>query len=311
MTHALDLTVAQRENAADDIIVLDLMRPNGGRLPDWTPGAHITLDLPPGPRCYSLCGDRWVPDRYRIAVHLSPHGRGGSAYIHDTLTRGAKVLATPPVNNFPVVPSSDYLFIAGGIGITPFIPMIDHAIRAGADWKLIYGARSRTAMAFLDALAPHHASIDLCPTDETGLLDLPHILRGLTRRTALYVCGPEPLIAAVHDHIGPDGPRVHSELFARQIDPQALAARFEVILNSDGRRLTVPAERTLFDVLAEAGLTMRGACLQGICGSCRTGVLDGEVDARDLVRGNTTQPASSVIFPCVSRAKTPVLTLDL
>src|SRR5829696_5054505 len=148
------LRVTAKEIRADGVLTLELTAPSGGRLRDWTPGSHIDLVLPNGlTRQYSLCGDRWDPSTYRVGVLLEPESRGGSTYVHDDLQVGDLVGVGGPRNNFALVPSEQYRFVAGGIGITPILPMLRQAEMIGADWRLLYGGRQRSSMAFLGELA--------------------------------------------------------------------------------------------------------------------------------------------------------------
>lgn len=309
-THALRLTVTAKRAVADNAVLVVLGAPDGARLPDWTPGAHIVLDLPAGPRCYSLCGDRWDAFTYAIAVRRDPRGRGGSAYVHDDLRPGDCVLVSPPANHFPMVPAADYLFIAGGIGITPLLPMIAQAVRLGVSWRLTYRGRSRASMPFTAELAALPGTIHLSPGDEAGPLDIAEACAPAAAGTAVYVCGPESLLRAVRDQMAALGRRVRSESFGPEQSERAIASPFAVVLR-DGTRLAVPADRSLLDVLGEAGLPVRGSCLQGVCGSCETRFVRGVVDHRDLILDRQGQLARSTMFPCVSRARTPELVLDL
>jgi NAD(P)H-flavin reductase len=161
--------VERKELVADGVVAVTLTRPDGGRLPDWAPGAHIDVVLPDGTvRQYSLCGDRWDPYRYRIGVLREPGGRGGSRYLHDELRPGDRLGFAGPRNNFAMVPAPGYLFVAGGIGITPLLPMVHQAELVGADWTLVYGGRSLSSMAFLDSTWPGSATPTGPTTRPTG-----------------------------------------------------------------------------------------------------------------------------------------------
>src|SRR3954453_11563010 len=154
-TTTVNLAVTGKELVADGVATLTLARPDGGRLPDWTPGSDIALVVPHGmTRQYSLCGDRWDAHSYRVGVLLETGSRGGSSHVHEQLQPGHLVGVGGPRNNFPLVPSQRYLFVAGGIGITPLLPMVQQADVLGADWQLLYLGRSRRSMGFLDELAP-------------------------------------------------------------------------------------------------------------------------------------------------------------
>src|SRR5690349_7084423 len=190
--------VAAKERAAEDVVVLTLVHPDGDRLPDWTPGAHVDLVLGPGlTRQYSRCGDRFDPCTYRVGVRREPGGRGGSAHVHDDLRVGDELGVGGPRNNFPLVPAPRYLFLAVGIGITPLLPMVRQADALGADWTLVYGGRRRASMAFLDELEPYGERVHVVPQDEQGPLDLPRWLDEPVPGTRVYCCGPGPLLDAV------------------------------------------------------------------------------------------------------------------
>src|SRR6187399_1902858 len=201
-THAdleTDVLVLRKESLADGVVRLTLGHPDGEQLPLWEAGAHVDLVLRSGlERQYSLCGDRADRSVLQVAVLREPDGRGGSRYVHDELADGARIRIRGPRNNFPLVDAPRYLFIAGGIGITPIVPMIAEAEARGADWRLVYGGRTRASMAFHQELAGRHPDrVSVRPQDETGLLDLDGLLSGEPEDTAVYCCGPEPLLLAV------------------------------------------------------------------------------------------------------------------
>ena len=194
-----EVRVAAKDERAEGVVALTLKTLDGAPLPEWAPGAHVDLVLGGGVpnRQYSLCGD--VADRgaYRLGILRDADGGGGSRHVHDRLAAGDVVRVRGPRNNFALVPSPRYLFIAGGIGITPILPMIAAAEAAGAEWRLVYGGRTRASMAFLDELAAYGDRVTVCPQDETGLLDLATLLGTPEPDTLVYCCGPEPLLAAV------------------------------------------------------------------------------------------------------------------
>ncbi|MDQ0382099.1 ferredoxin-NADP reductase [Amycolatopsis thermophila] len=313
MSEVVPLRVTAREPRADGVLALTLARPDGGRLPDWTPGAHIDLVLPAGTtRQYSLCGDRWDAHTYRIGVLREPHGRGGSAYVHDHLRVGDHVGVGGPRNNFPLVPSPRYLFIAGGIGITPLLPMIAQAALLGADWTLLYGGRRRDSMAFTDELAVHGERVHLVPEDERGLLDLATWLGTPRPDTKVYCCGPAPLLAAVEAacrHWPPHS--LHVERFTAREQAPVRDEPFEVELRRTGTTVTVQREVSVLDAVRRAGVDVLSSCRQGTCGTCETGVLDGIPDHRDAILGDDERAAGDCMFVCVSRSCTDRLVLDL
>ncbi|EOD70082.1 PDR/VanB family oxidoreductase [Amycolatopsis vancoresmycina] len=300
----LELLVDRKEEIADGVARLTLRAPGGGSLPPWEPGAHIDLVLPGFVRQYSLCGDPADTSAYQVAVLHEPGGRGGSAYVHDKLSAGDRVEVSAPRNHFPLVDAGRYLFIAGGIGITPILPML---ARAGGDWQLVYGGRTRSSMAFADELARHGDRVVFRPQDEHGLLDLPALLASAGPGTAVYCCGPQPLLAAV-EALKPDD--LHVERFTAVADEGPRTA-FEVELAGSGRVLPVPADRSILEVVEEAGVTVLSSCREGTCGTCETGVLGGEPDHRDSVLTADERLENEVMMLCVSRACSPRLVLDL
>src|SRR4051812_40612925 len=261
----LDLLVDRKEKLADGVVRLTLRAPGGEPLPSWEPGAHVDLRLPGDVvRQYSLCGRPEDTSAYQVAVLREPDGRGGSAYVHDSLLAGDRLQVDGPRNHFALVDADRYLFIAGGIGITPILPMLDRVAGTGREWQLVYGGRTRSSMAFTEDLARHGDRVTFRPQDEHGLLDLPTLLAEARPGTAVYCCGPEPLLAAV-EALGPGD--LHVERFTPQADNGPRTA-FEVELAGSGRVLPVPADRSILDVLEEAGVTVLSSCREGTCGTC-------------------------------------------
>jgi ferredoxin-NADP reductase len=318
-THAeseLDVLVADRHVAADGVVALTLRHPDGGELPAWTPGAHVDLVLSDDlTRQYSLCGDPAERSAWQVAVLQEPDGRGGSAFVHDKLSTGTTVRVRGPRNHFPLEPATRYLFIAGGIGITPIVPMLGAATAAGADWQLVYGGRTAASMAFVEQLRATHGEerVVLRPQDEHGLLDLDSLLGEPADGTLVYCCGPGPLLDAVEQRCAswPSG-SLHTERFTpKEQGEPVLAGSFEVELAQSGTTLTVPPDRSILEVLEDAGIQVLSSCQEGTCGTCETVVLAGEVDHRDSLLTDEEMAANDTMFICVSRAASPRLVLDL
>lgn len=311
---AVQAVVANIETVAEDVIMLDLRRPNRGAFPPWEPGAHIDVVIPGGlDRQYSLCGDPHEHDHLRIAVLREPSSRGGSIWLHDHVRAGDPLTIRGPKNNFPLVDAAEYLFIAGGIGITPILAMTRQAERAGRPWRLIYGGRRRASMAFLAELSRYGEDVIFWPEDENGLIDLPALLATPRTGVAVYCCGPEPLLAAVESQCArwPAG-ALHTERFRPK--PGLLDAErtpFDVELDLSGRVVHVPTNRTIVEALEEAGIGVPTSCREGTCGTCETVVLDGVPEHRDSFLTDEEKASNEVIMPCCSRARTPVLVLDL
>ncbi|MDE3722916.1 PDR/VanB family oxidoreductase [Nocardiopsis sp. N85] len=311
----MSLHVVRRTEEADGVVALTLARPDGGRLPDWAPGAHIDLVLPGGlTRQYSLCGDRWDARTYRVAVLREPEGRGGSALVHDHLREGDPVGLGGPRNNFPMAPAEEYHFIAGGIGITPLLPMIVQADLLGVPWRLLYGGRTRASMAFVDALVTAHGDrVTVVAEDEHGRPDIPAWLSAPSSDAKVYSCGPPGLLAAVARACAdlPAG-RVRTERFvATDPNPGTGGRAFEVELRRSGITITVGTEQNLLHELGRAGARVLSSCRQGLCGTCETAVLDGVPDHRDSLLDEAERAAGDRMLVCVSRARSQRLVLDL
>ena len=309
-----DVQVATKREAADGVVTLTLRDLSDHPLPAWEPGAHVDLILDSAPtRQYSLCGDPADRHEYRLGILRDTEGRGGSTYVHDRLSEGDVVRVRGPRNNFPFVASPRYLFLAGGIGITPILPMIRAAEGVGADWRLVYGGRTRDSMAFLDELSQYGDRVEVRPQEETGLLPLAALLGTPNSQTAIYCCGPEPLLAAVEAHsTGWPPAALHLERFAPK--PQAEPVRkeaFDVVLQRSELTLTVPPQRSILSVVEDAGVGVLSSCAEGTCGTCETRVLDGDPDHLDSVLSEVERDASECMMICISRSCTPRLVLDL
>ena len=312
--HEIDVEVSAREAVADGVVRLTLRPTDGTELPEWEPGAHLDLDLAPDlVRQYSLCGDRHDRACYQVAVLREPAGRGGSAHVHDAVEVGRVVRVRGPRNNFALADSPRYLFLAGGIGITPIVPMIAEAEKAGADWRLVYGGRSRASMAFRDELVERYGDrVSLQPQDEVGLLDLEGLLGTPSDGTLVYCCGPEALLEAVEERCAawPSG-ALHVERFAPKAVPStAEDGTFEVEFAQSGVTVTVPPGVSIVDAAAEAGVTIETSCREGTCGTCESEVLGGVPEHRDSLLTPEEQAENDVMFPCVSRAASEKLVID-
>jgi len=311
----LTLVLAGKRAVADGVALLTLEHPAGSPLPAWEPGAHLDLILDDSlVRQYSLCGDLAAPYRWQVAVLREPAGRGGSKRVHERLAEGDRVAVRGPRNNFTLVPSPRYQFVAGGIGITPILPMVAAAEAAGADWRLLYGGRTRASMAFLDDLTARYGDrVTARPQDTHGPLDL-SILDTPTADTLVYCCGPEPLLRAVEDRCWAwPGGALHVERFSpkEMLTGGQPDTDFEVRLERSGRTLVVPAGQSILRTLEEAGIDVLYSCAEGTCGTCETAVLKGRPDHRDSLLTAQEQAANETMFICVSRSRTPVLVLDL
>ncbi|WP_037610910.1 PDR/VanB family oxidoreductase [Streptacidiphilus rugosus] len=318
----LRLIVTARDEPAVGIAAFELRSVDGAELPSWAPGAHVELLLPVDGRTllrqYSLCGSPADRDRWRIAVLREPESRGGSAQLHDAVAAGDVLAVRGPRDDFPFAVGARHLFVAGGIGITPLLPMIAAAEAAGADWRLLYGGRSRASMAFLDELAGYGDRVLIHPQDEHGLLDLDAALADLGEGAAVYCCGPEPLLTALEQRFAelPDaadrGLSLHVERFAAATAVNAgPGEEFEVELRRSGKVLRIASDMSILDAIEEAGVSTSPSCRQGTCGSCETTVLEGEPEHRDSTLSEAERSAGESMLICVSRCRGERLVLDL
>jgi ferredoxin-NADP reductase len=314
----LDVVVAKRSEPADSIIVLDLVAEGGAALPGFEPGAHVDVHLGPDMiRQYSLCGDPADRSHYQLGILLVDGSRGGSAAIHEKVHAGDRLRISLPRNLFPLAADATRsVLIAGGIGITPLLAMARHCAANAADFTLHYSARSKAKAAFLDVLgaAPFaaHTHLHLDDGDAAQRFVPERELPAPSAGIHLYVCGPagfmEWVIGEAH-RLGYAEAQIHREYFEAEIDISGGA--FEVKLALSGKSVTVPAGTPIVKALAGIGIKVDVSCEQGICGTCMCTVLEGVPDHRDNYLTEVEKAANDQILVCCSRAKTPVLVLDL
>jgi ferredoxin-NADP reductase len=309
----VQVQVVAIEDPADGVRVLRMARPNGADLPEWEPGAHLEFLLPDGTRRqYSLCGPRTTRAEWTIGVLRSRPSRGGSAYLHEQVDVGQMLTVTGIRNLFPLVSADEYIFVAGGIGITPLLPMIEFADTVGISWRLYYGGRSRQSMAFLERLARYGDRVVVSPKDECGRLDLRAALAAARPGTHVYACGPEPLLVALQERSAEAELELHVERF-EAVAPviPAESTGFEIELAQTGVTKHIPADQSIVDVLDETGIAILTSCREGICGTCETKVLGGVPDHRDSILSEEERRNGETMMVCVSRSLSPRLVLDL
>ena len=315
----LALKVARVAAVTPRIKSVELVAADGGPLPAFTAGAHIDVALGNGEtRSYSLLNDATETQRYAIAVLRETDSRGGSTFVHDRLREGDVLESSAPANNFPLNEAGErHILIAGGIGITPLMSMSRRLMARGADFTLHYCARSRAEAAFIDEieatlgalLVPHFDGGDI-----SRGLDVAALLKERPAAAHVYVCGPPGLIRAVREAARhwPKG-TVHYELFRgseADIAPRSSDQAFDIVLKRAGKTLTVPADKSILQTLAEAGIKIKTLCKEGVCGTCRVGLVSGHADHRDEVL--TDEERERNIQVCVSRAQPgETLVLDL
>ena len=310
-----DLVVSSKRLIADHVVALDLRAADSSALPRWQPGAHIDLELGGGlVRQYSLCGDPRDAERWQLAILRETSSRGGSHWVHDVLEPGATIRAAGPRNRFMFEPAARYLFIAGGVGITPIMPMVTAAERSGAEWTLIYGGRSRTSMAYAAALSERYGDrVRLFPEDECGRLDLDALVPDPDASTLVYCCGPQGLLDAIEQRARnwPKGDLRIERFAAANTGSTRADQPFEIEVLSSHRRLTVEAGQSVLETLRRHGIQVPSSCEEGVCGTCLTRVVSGVVDHRDAVLSEEERSAHHLMTLCVSRAVNGPLVLDL
>ncbi|MER5277115.1 PDR/VanB family oxidoreductase [Streptomyces sp. NPDC002809] len=303
------LLITERTVPADGVVQLRL---EGTDLPPWQPGAHLDLVLPSGPvRQYSLCGDPAEHGTYTVAIRLAEDGHGGSREVHALLHEGQEIEVRGPRNRFPLADAPSYLFVVGGIGITPVLPMLRAVAASGADWRLLYGGRSRATMPFLaeiEKLGEDGGRVTVVPQDEAGHPDVAAVLADAAEGTAVHCCGPEPLMDAVAAAL-PPGCTLHLERFSASGAEAAGSAPFEVELRRTGRTVPVAAGQSVLDAVRAELPHVSYSCEQGFCGTCQQRVLEGDIEHRDDLLTDSERRDSMLI--CVSRCRGERLVLDL
>jgi vanillate O-demethylase ferredoxin subunit len=315
----ISVKVAAKACEADGICSYELVREDGQPLPAFEAGAHIDVHLTDTlVRQYSLCNRPGETHRYQIAVLREPASRGGSRAMHEDIDAGAVLRISAPKNHFPLVPAGRTLLFAGGIGVTPILAMAEALAAGDAPFELHYCARSPERAAFRDRIAASGFASRVHFHYDSGAagqkLDLSALLAAPRPDTHIYVCGPqgfiEHVLAAAKGFAWPAA-QVHVEYFKAEAADTSGDQGFDVRLASSGKVVTIPAGRTVIQVLAEQGVDVPYSCEEGVCGTCLTRVLEGVPEHRDLYLTDEEHAANDQFTPCCSRARTPVLVLDL
>lgn len=303
---------------AEGINSYELVDPSGRQLPEFDAGAHVDLHLGNGLiRQYSLCGDPVERTKYTIGVLNDPSGRGGSRYLHDHVRVGSRIEVSAPRNNFRLVAAERYVFIAGGIGITPIISMLRVLRGRACDVRLYYCTRSPARTAFQEEVYTLCAEGRAVIHYDGGIPDqglgFHEILVDWQDGTHLYYCGPAGFIAAVGRAASYwPASHVHCEHFsapARQAAPNDVDRPFRIRISGSGDEYDVPQGESIVSVLRRHGVPVETSCEDGYCGTCMTRYVGGEPDHRDTVLDEETRRQYLLI--CCSRAKTPILDLDI
>ncbi len=298
---------------APGVLSLELVPTNGKPLPPFEPGAHIDLHLPGNiMRQYSLCGDPNDTSRYRVGIR-SVSGGLSSQFVHRKLRPGEVIKVSAPRNNFPLIDADRYLFVAGGIGVTPLIPMMQAASARNKPWTLLYCNKRDTDAPFLDEIRALGGTLSLHSSEAGTRLDVQQRLGQVEENTVVYCCGPERLMTAVEEATAAwPSDTVRFEWFTPRSRPaDEVSGSFEVVCEQSGLTVTVPPEKSVLEALNDAGIPVPCSCQQGICGTCEVRVIDGEVDHRDSILSSSERAANQTMMTCVSRAKGARLVLDI
>lgn len=298
---------------AEGVLSVELAALDGSPLPPFEPGAHVDLKLPNGTlRQYSLCGDPAERSHYRLGIREVAGGLS-SSFVHHKLRPGDVVTISAARNNFPLVDAKLYIFVAGGIGVTPLIPMMRKATARGRPWVLLYCNKRNENAPFLAEIEALGGDVSLHSTAAGTRLDVAARFGAVEADTAVYCCGPERLMTAVEEATAgwPEG-SVHFEWFTPRSRPEGETSdSFEVICQKSGLTVSVPADKSILEALAAHGLEVPRSCEQGICGTCECRVIAGEVDHRDSILSNGERATSQTMMICVSRARGSQLILDI
>lgn len=314
--HKIDVVVSDAAMIATDIKGIKLAALDHSVLPPASPGSHIDLWLSDGSaRQYSVIETGSDGASYRIAVLRAPASRGGSAFIVDQLQKGARLQLSGPRNNFTLDEGNgEYILVAGGIGITPILPMARRLAAIGKPFSFHYLARSRDRAALLDEIERGSLKdrVQLHFSDQQGEADLRSMLGKQRHGVHIYVCGPGKLIDGILDATK-DWPAgaVRFERFAAQANGVARPSAFEVELARSGKVLTVAPDQSILQVLRKERVRIESVCREGICGTCAVTLLAGEADHRDTVQTDDEKTQNQTIYVCVSRARSERIVLDL
>lgn len=308
------LRVVQKTFLSTNVVEFEFEDSEAHSLPEWEPGSHIDLKLEDTfSRQYSLMRGKLNPNNWRIAVLIEEAGRGGSRYLAEKVEENSFLNSVGPRNHFPLVEARDYFFVAGGIGITPLIPMIEHVEKAGNNWALAYLGRSHSSMAYVDDLVSlYPGKVSIFPKSEGKEFSVRNSISSISSETLVYSCGPEKLITALELEMGMQIGQLHVERFhPREIVLDEPDHEFTVYCKKSDEEIVVPADETILMAADLAGIDIPGDCMEGTCGACETRVIEGEVDHRDSVLSAQARAEGDTMMICVSRAKGKRLIIDL
>jgi ferredoxin-NADP reductase/uncharacterized iron-regulated membrane protein len=314
----MSLKLINKTVEAKDVCSFEFADPGGNALPGFSAGSHIDIHLGNGmSRQYSLCNDPLDKHRYVIGVLRDPESRGGSVAMHDALSLGDRVEISQPKNHFPLAHGAGQsVLIAGGIGITPILCMAERLYNIGSEFTMHYCVRSLDRAAFLDRIRQSAFSdqVELHVSDQGERLNISTLLATYDPETHVYVCGPGRLMDAVlsaAEEMGWPDSQVHREYFEATGHDLSKDCPFDVKIASTGRVIHIPKDKSVTTVLAECGIDIPTSCSEGVCATCITHVLEGEIEHNDMVLNAEQRAKNDQFMPCCSRARGPMLVLDL
>lgn len=312
-SNQMDLLLTEIRWEAAEVISLAFRHPEGTPLPAWQPGAHLEIALPSGKlRHYSLCGDPSDRQAYRVAVLRVEGGRGGSAEVHDGLRVGRRYTLRGPRNHFALTDAPAYLFIAGGIGVTPILPMIA-SMTGMQTWRALYCGKSRSGMAFLNDLDGRD-NVRILSDDREGRPDFLAEITAAAPGTTVYCCGPEGMLNAIADACAT---RTDITLCTERFSASAPVVSggagqdVEVHLARSGLTLTVSADESVLQAIRRVKPDVAWSCEAGFCGTCETVIIEGDVEHLDQLHTEAERVANKTMMICVSRPRSSRLVLDL
>ncbi|GAA4475014.1 PDR/VanB family oxidoreductase [Rhodococcus olei] len=309
VTRLLDIAAGVRE--------VQLEPADGAPFPPWEPGSHVDIDAGGMCRQYSLVSSHEDRSQLRIAVRLAENSRGGSRWVHENLAVGDELVLEAVRNNFAFRDAPGYVFLAGGIGVTPLISMMRTADEQRRDWKLFYGGRTQDSLPYVSELTSWRGGHVTTVTEEAdGFLNLAAIVEQTPADHLIYACGPPAMLVDLRKVCADTDTddRLHVESFSPLLEEVSSAddEPFEVICaRRNGLTIRVDPDVTILEALEQAGLRPEYGCREGTCGTCEVAVLDGAPDHRDSVLTDTERAAGDCLMICVSRSTTPQLLIDL
>lgn len=310
----LTLHISSVKQETERILVVGLAAADGSQLPAWTPGTHIEIVLPSGRiRHYSLCGDPQDRQSYSVAVLREFEGSGGSDEFHEVAKVGLPLKVTAVRNRFPLTVAKKYIFIAGGIGITPLLPMFSALSKRRKSFDIFYTGQTRASMAFASTVSAL-AGARVVETSHEPRIDLRALVRDAEPGTAIFACGPVGLLAELRDAVAHAEKPLELRIEAFQsIDSGSqdyVDREFVVDLERQQKSLIVPPGQSILKTMRDAGYSVPSSCEDGWCGTCETPVRDGVIEHRDTVLSQDERDSGASMMVCVSRAQSDVLVLD-